>query len=128
MSKACNWNHTALMTLNSASKWRRFNFWVYNYNQGYLTCHILALRYLMSTYFYSPVSIFPTHNYGWEKAMFGLKSNFYPLVWRKRPCFEQKVIFYPLVWMKKNYVCSQNEIFTPAKIVPFIRYLSLGVM
>ena len=70
--------------------------------QGYLTCHILSLRCLMSTYFYPPVSSFSTNQCGWEDAMFGLKLNFSPLVWMKKPCSDTNWHFFPLFWKKKT--------------------------
>ena len=84
-----------------------------------------------------------------KKAMFGAEIKFLPTsvdkVWIKKLCFQPNVYFYPLVWRKKaifwaemkflrtsveekSYARSQYEVPTPAKIVPFIRYLRQGGM
>ena len=53
---------------------------------------------------------------------------FIPTSVDEKAMFGDKLTFLPTIVKEKSYVCSQNEIFTPDKVVPFIRYLSLGVM
>ena len=53
---------------------------------------------------------------------------FYPLVWMKIALFRAGIKFLPTSVEENINGWGENEVPTPAKNVPFMRYLSLGVM